>query len=249
MGLKKREYMQKAGEIAAKVVTNPMPQAAPTQYYTTQGRTHCHAWGLAHVATVEGVRFYGTGWNHGARPMQGAIHLNLAPDNGRFCTSVQMEGFVDCPQLTRWATSIKSINIDWPDFDTPTMPRAFWTDLVGYLSQAALDRQTPLNVVTACLGGHGRTGTALSIMLGLLNVRYPIDFVRGVYCVKAVETIEQELYVENILQRVAMAPLDQNQLDLIGETSIYNSEEHYFGRYTIDDDDDEEATYNERYSG
>ena len=54
-------------------------------------------------------------------------------------------------------------------------------------------------VVVSCIGGHGITGTVLSIWAGLNGVENPIEYVRGHYCECAVETEEQEEFVEYYL--------------------------------------------------
>jgi protein-tyrosine phosphatase len=53
------------------------------------------------------------------------------------------------------------------------------------------------SVEIGCLGGHGRTGTALALLAVLAG--HPsddaVDWVRTHYCPKAVETDEQQAYV------------------------------------------------------
>jgi protein-tyrosine phosphatase len=52
-------------------------------------------------------------------------------------------------------------------------------------------------VEIGCLGGHGRTGTALACLA--IRTGHPagdaVDWVRTVYCSSAVETPEQEAFV------------------------------------------------------
>ena len=59
-------------------------------------------------------------------------------------------------------------------------------------------------VELGCLGGHGRTGTALACLAVLSGVPAPdaTAWVRSAYCNEAVETPEQEAFVR------AVAPTD-----------------------------------------
>jgi protein-tyrosine phosphatase len=52
-------------------------------------------------------------------------------------------------------------------------------------------------VEIGCLGGHGRTGTALACLAVLSGVPAgdAVGWVRATYCAKAVETDEQEAFV------------------------------------------------------
>jgi len=88
----------------------------------------------------------------------------------------------------------KSITINWPDFDYPDLDFHFWGDLIEVL------RKKKKDVIVCCKGGHGRTGTCLSILAYYMNVKEaqenPIDFVRSKYCKEAVESENQVWYVE-----------------------------------------------------
>jgi len=56
------------------------------------------------------------------------------------------------------------------------------------------------NMLVSCIGGHGRTGTVLSIWAGLHDIEKPIEYVRKIYCNNAVETISQEMFVNIYLK-------------------------------------------------
>lgn len=90
------------------------------------------------------------------------------------------------------------ITLDWPDFSIPSMPRRQWgtiLDLIRALPSGS-------RVVFSCDGGHGRTGTALSILTGLAGLveadADPVAFVRAAYCRRAVESEEQTDYIESV---------------------------------------------------
>lgn len=86
------------------------------------------------------------------------------------------------------------IKIAWSDFEVPTLGVEFWHDLIKTIRLVGKD------VVVACEGGHGRTGTTISIlayMMGAVRTD-PIKFIRKVYCDEAVETTTQINYIRNI---------------------------------------------------
>lgn len=63
---------------------------------------------------------------------------------------------------------------------------------------AALQRaHADKRVEVGCLGGHGRTGTALACLAVLSGHRADeaVAWVRSSYCTMAVETAEQEAFV------------------------------------------------------
>ncbi len=90
------------------------------------------------------------------------------------------------------------LSIDWPDFGVPFISAVWWKGLVRFLQD--FDGE----VVFFCQGGHGRTGTALTIvsLLGDVNssdaVECPLYWIRENYCDHAVETFEQVDYIEKL---------------------------------------------------
>ncbi len=93
----------------------------------------------------------------------------------------------------RWDPPWPHAHLDWPDFDLPA-------DVAGARSAFAevLDRARSGAVVEiGCLGGHGRTGTALACLAVLTGTpgNEAVAWVRANYCDKAVETDEQARFV------------------------------------------------------
>jgi len=87
-------------------------------------------------------------------------------------------------------------HILWPDFGLPVADTELIKALVGALAKSRQGEQVELG----CLGGHGRTGTALAL-LAILTGEPPenaIAWVRTHYCPKAIETPDQEAYVTNL---------------------------------------------------
>ena len=93
----------------------------------------------------------------------------------------------------RWQPPWTYECLDWPDFGVPDDPAR----LVAVLS-SALDRaRAGEHVEIGCLGGHGRTGTALACLTILTGVPpgEAVPRVRAITCAKAVESVAQEAFV------------------------------------------------------
>jgi hypothetical protein len=84
------------------------------------------------------------------------------------------------------------IRLAWPDMTAPThVGLKFWTRLHGML---------PQHTAVACVGGHGRTGTALACLLVAdgMTADDAIKTVRAKHCTKAIETVTQEQYIKRL---------------------------------------------------
>ena len=84
-------------------------------------------------------------------------------------------------------------HLDWPDFGVPADKQALRDALRAVLARARRGE----SVEVGCLGGHGRTGTALACLAVLTGTPSAdaVAWVRANYCAKAVETVEQEALV------------------------------------------------------
>jgi hypothetical protein len=94
----------------------------------------------------------------------------------------------------RWDPPWPHEHMAWPDFGLPPDMAGLHTCLVDLLARARAGEQVELG----CLGGHGRTGTALAC-LAVLTGTPPgdaVDWVRAHYCPRAVETDAQRGFVE-----------------------------------------------------
>lgn len=93
----------------------------------------------------------------------------------------------------RWQPPWPHDHLDWPDFGVPDDATQVVPALRSMLARARAGER----VEVGCLGGHGRTGTALAC-LAILSGHPPgeaVAWVRANYCVEAVETTEQEAFV------------------------------------------------------
>ena len=92
----------------------------------------------------------------------------------------------------RWAPPWDHTHLEWVDFGVPDA-----ADLRRALEDVLDRSRRGERVEVGCLGGHGRTGTALAC-LAVLTGTPPgeaVGWVRSQYCEKAVETDEQRAFV------------------------------------------------------
>jgi hypothetical protein len=96
----------------------------------------------------------------------------------------------------RWQPPWPHALVDWPDFGVPDDPEELLAGLRDLLARA----RTGDLVEIGCLGGHGRTGTALACLAVLVG--HPpaeaVGWVRATYCADAVETDEQMAFVDQL---------------------------------------------------
>ncbi|HEY3941935.1 MAG TPA: protein-tyrosine phosphatase family protein [Acidimicrobiales bacterium] len=93
----------------------------------------------------------------------------------------------------RWQPPWPHDHLDWPDFGMPEDPAPVVAAL-GSLLERARRGECP---EVGCLGGHGRTGTALACLAVLSGVPpdEAVGWIRARYCPSAVETADQEAFV------------------------------------------------------
>ena len=93
----------------------------------------------------------------------------------------------------RWQPPWPHDHLDWPDFGVPDDAAQVVAVLGSLLDRAHAGER----VEVGCVGGHGRTGTALAC-LAILSGQSPdqaVDWVRANYCPEAVETADQEAFI------------------------------------------------------
>lgn len=98
----------------------------------------------------------------------------------------------------RWAPPWDHTHLRWVDFGVPDA-----TELRAALEDVLARARHGERVEVGCLGGHGRTGTALAC-LAVLTGTPPgeaVAWVRAVYCDRAVETDEQHAFVAAFQRR------------------------------------------------
>jgi hypothetical protein len=86
------------------------------------------------------------------------------------------------------------VRLDWPDMRKPPVTLQFWQEMWNLLPEG--------HTIFCCIGGHGRTGTALAAMMiaadRKMSAKKAIDIVREFHCKDAIETTGQEDYLEDI---------------------------------------------------
>jgi ClpX C4-type zinc finger len=94
---------------------------------------------------------------------------------------------------TSWAPPWPHEHVLWPDFGLPVDAEAFVVGCRSLVTRIGSGQ----TVEIGCLGGHGRTGTALAIMAAMCGVPQAdaVSWVRSNYCDQAVETQEQVQFV------------------------------------------------------
>jgi len=141
---------------------------------------------------------YGGGSSRGAYLIPNGIVLDLA--GGMVENSVITVTGFDCPMLLS-RIKTRSVDIHWKDGSIISWSTDAWKGLLSDLETEAQKQKKPLDVLVACIGGHGRTGTALAIMAYWSGVipsgQDPVRWIRENYCQEAVETQRQEQYVED----------------------------------------------------
>jgi hypothetical protein len=105
--------------------------------------------------------------------------------------------------LFRQDRPIPFLHVSWPDYGAIPLGRDWWAAFVSAL------RRIDGDVVLYCMGGHGRTGTAASILAVLCEWvpanQCPVTWVRNAYCRETVESKAQIDYIEEITGRRVFA--------------------------------------------
>lgn len=89
------------------------------------------------------------------------------------------------------------IQLDWPDRAAPNLSIVDMVSLGETLIAQLGDGET---IETGCVGGHGRTGSMLAMLLTLQGVR-PVDAINRVwdtYCIQAIESMKQVDFISSV---------------------------------------------------
>lgn len=93
--------------------------------------------------------------------------------------------------------SAQILHIGWPDYGVISWDRSKFEQLLAAIKKDKLE-----SVYVCCVGGHGRTGTMMSILAGLSGVipegECPVTWLRKAYCDNVVESEKQLAYVGEI---------------------------------------------------
>jgi len=182
------------------------PKKVGTGKWTKTTYKECHS-GNVVVAEPRGIKIYAGGSNRDG----GWWRMNPYPDiaigpesvvkNKGSKAFLPEEGWSMLQPFLEPVSDV--IGLDWPDMGVPLafnkpLPREFWTTLVYHIWKKEIK-----TVSCQCVGGHGRTGVQVCILLHLLTPEKErtwtdfaglLDHVHKVYCKNAVENDKQALY-------------------------------------------------------
>ncbi len=97
---------------------------------------------------------------------------------------------------SEWSPPWPHEYVAWPDFGVPVDAHDFVERCGSVLTRIEAGE----TVEIGCLGGHGRTGTALAVLAAMCGVAQAeaVAWVRANYCEQAVETVEQAQFVLSV---------------------------------------------------
>lgn len=151
----------------------------------------------------DGVKYYGSD-ERGAQEFEDGLILNLS-GKPRFHASFNI------PELkAHYDINYDEIMVPWPDFGIPAVKNSFWQAIHSYVLKKKYK-----NVCIHCVGGHGRTGTALSALLIVnkqMTVTDAITRVRTQHCNDAVESDAQIRYLQQLDLEINGRPIKSLRL-------------------------------------
>jgi len=173
--------------------------------YSYQVTKECHTGNvLAFSLPNMGLDFYGAGESRGLKLTFDGLNICcLNYSSAKSSTEkIVAEGF-ELDILKRWK-EFKQLVIPIADRKAPDYPIEIWEDIlkeICLLKERSFPDVKRMPVIVYCQGGHGRTGTVLSIIYGIThpNCKDPIAYIRKKYCVNAVESYDQMVYIENVV--------------------------------------------------
>lgn len=130
------------------------------------------------VVDVQGVNVHGTS-SYGVSSRR--TKVDECPDFGLYLDSI-------------WKPWWRNEMVEWADYGLPRHLGIAMEQISDAYDRAISGEK----VEVSCIGGHGRTGTALAVMcvLGGMGHKEAVSHIRKTYCVKAIETEDQEWYVQ-----------------------------------------------------
>lgn len=150
----------------------------------------CHK-GNVYVFTIGNVDIYGGGRTRGFEPRKADILISTLEG---YEHNLSLQASMMFPRFAKAFQRQIVVPIITKDYKAPTLSKNQWLALVEDLKN--IDQ--PMDALVFCVGGHGRTGTVLSILYGLTRPDEgdPVKRVRKLYCKKAVESTSQLDYIE-----------------------------------------------------
>jgi hypothetical protein len=169
-----------------------LPPAPKTGYTTYKAEPPCHTDGTL-IFIKDGTEFY-AGKYSGVNKRSYDLIIDLAKMVTATVSSTNPRG-----KIKEFADglSVQILHISWPDYGIITWEKERFQELLAAIKADKLE-----SVYVCCVGGHGRTGTMMSILAGLSNAipdgECPVTWLRNKYCDNVVESESQLDYVQKI---------------------------------------------------
>ena len=158
----------------------------------------CHTGNVEVFTSPHGVIIVAGGKIRGAKPFAEDIDVivPLNGDDARGVVAMSDSAKALFPKTAKTTVDKPIVSIDVPDFSVPDLPAEFWKTFADEIDGLGEGKK----VLFYCVGGHGRTGTALAILHGLWYPEKgdPVKIIREKYCKRAVESISQIAYIEGV---------------------------------------------------
>lgn len=161
---------------------------------------NCHN-GPINVFNVGNSKIYaGSQWEIDCSVLKFDLFICANGDKGQFTSLVKLDdtrGLLAATQNEIEEHLTPSfLTLDIPDGGAPDIGPRFWKSLVSDI------RDKELSIAVYCQGGHGRTGLVLACLAhfgGMVRLKQDVvKFIRGCYCVEAVETTTQINYLKRM---------------------------------------------------
>ena len=152
----------------------------------------CHTDGTL-VFEKDGVSFYAGKFSHVSSRSYDLI-IDLSGSVTQKVRALGLRG-----KVAEFANDLAAqiLGVSWPDYGVIKWDRGLFEQLLEAIKNDKLE-----TVYVCCVGGHGRTGTMISILAGLSGVipkdECPVEWLRKKYCENVVESQEQLDYVAAI---------------------------------------------------
>ena len=176
--------------------------------YTT--KTCCHK-GESAVLKIYGCDIFGASSFYGD---EDGKEFDLVLN----CANTGLSAMVVPPKMRHllkyYQPTNRVIKMPWKDFGGPPVSFDFWPALVQELNGVK-------DMLVFCIGGHGRTGTALAAMWiaagKKISAVEAIDVVRKHYCKDAIEATEQVDYLVRMAEHFGGPTYEGRLFDLLPE--------------------------------
>lgn len=200
-----------------------------TIQYTQQSLTVCrHSPTL--VEEVQGVKLYGAS---GIRMLncvipKNMVLLNLSGTNyiKSYTEMIGPPDYVDV-LVNHLPEPLSIIDLEWADGEAPCVLPTFWEVLHELLKkdESGKDGAT-MGLLVYCVGGHGRTGTALAAYM-IANQKYPVskavNIVRDMLCTECIETQDQVEYLQILASHYGVEAEIITPKDQVSDPFYYSS--------------------------